>query len=205
MATTYFSWMQPILYRGKVAPNVITRARLPDVILQNRRLFHPYQIADGDRPDTIAYFYYGNEQYDWIVLLSNNIIDPRSEWPLTSEDLVQYIVATHGSLSAANSVSHYQVDGSRASISATAFKSLPASHLKYYTYTDADQYSIRQDTIKLSSAGYANLPLDEVIFWSSVTFYEDEVEINEQKRLIYLIDASYVPEIERNLRDIFDV
>ena len=41
-----------------------------------------YAIKDGESPDTVAYNYYDDPSYAWLVLLSNNIIDPYFEWPL---------------------------------------------------------------------------------------------------------------------------
>ena len=38
-------------------------------------LFNKYQIAPGERPDTIAEYLYGDPGLDWVVMMTANIIN----------------------------------------------------------------------------------------------------------------------------------
>jgi hypothetical protein len=206
MAINYFSYTPALFYRGKAAPNLITRAKLPTSVLQNRRLFHPYSIEDGDRPDTIAYFYYGSEYYDWIVMLSNDMTSIRDQWPLTQDELYDHVAVLYGSLQLANhTTSYYILDTSLPSISDSSYQTLAPNLLKYYVGFNAvtKTHSVRQDPITLSVASFANLPSNEIPFWTTVSQFDDEFKKNEAKRNIFLIDTLYVADIEASLKKAF--
>jgi len=53
--------------------------------------FTKYKITGDDRPDNVAEKLYGSEDLDWIVLVSNNIIDIKNDWPMTEYDLNVYL------------------------------------------------------------------------------------------------------------------
>ena len=44
-----------------------------------------------ERPDNVALNVYGNDSYDWVILMANNIVDVYNEWPLTQIQLNQYL------------------------------------------------------------------------------------------------------------------
>jgi len=54
-------------------------------------VFTKYKIAGDDRPDNVAEKLYGSASLDWIILVSNNIIDIKNDWPLTEYDLNVYL------------------------------------------------------------------------------------------------------------------
>ena len=53
--------------------------------------FSQYTIKNNQRPDQVAYDFYGDMQYDWVVLLCNNILNVYDEWPMTEDELERYI------------------------------------------------------------------------------------------------------------------
>lgn len=48
-----------------------------------------YTVTPSDSPRSVADAIYKNPEYDWLVLLAAGIVDERSEWPLTYDDLVE--------------------------------------------------------------------------------------------------------------------
>ena len=54
-------------------------------------VFTKYKIVGDDRPDNVAEKLYGSASLDWIILVSNNIIDIKNDWPLTEYDLNVYL------------------------------------------------------------------------------------------------------------------
>ena len=48
--------------------NLFKRGAIPEDILDTVALFTKYQIRGDDRPDNVAFFEYGDEDLDWIVL-----------------------------------------------------------------------------------------------------------------------------------------
>ena len=74
-----------------VAKNFFRRYKLNDDIFSQAVYFKKYAVQDGERPDTIAKKVYGNPYYDWVVLLTNNVINAQYDWPLSGYDLAQVI------------------------------------------------------------------------------------------------------------------
>ena len=71
--------------------NILTRATLIEELQNNPMLFYTYNIQDGDTPEIIAEKYYNDPYKYWIVLYSNQIMDPIWNWPLNYEQFLTYI------------------------------------------------------------------------------------------------------------------
>lgn len=207
MATPLYHYVSPIIYRGKVAPNLLARIQLPSEAINNRLLFHRYVVADGDRPDTIAYHYYGSDNYDWVVLLSNQIIHLNNDWPLTQAQFDAAITAKYGSIATAMGlIVGYEINPNLGNISDANYQNLPEGVKRYFTRvaTSANNkvWGITKDKIRISASSYAAIPAGEAAYWQPIYAYDDETRINDDKRVIRLIDARYVPQLENTLRQI---
>ena len=101
MSTGLFSAFPLVEYKDKLGVNITLRTRLKQYVSGDSFAFYPYTIEDGERPDTIAYDYYGDSNLSWLVLLANDIIDPYHEWPLGYNDFQSFIVSKYGSLTVA--------------------------------------------------------------------------------------------------------
>lgn len=86
------------------------RFQLASKILTNRLSAYPYRWKDEDRPDTIAFLYYGHEKYHWVVLLSGSVFDWIHELPMPDNELRQFMENKYGS-TPLNSIHHYEVNG----------------------------------------------------------------------------------------------
>ena len=42
----------------------------------------PYIVKDGQSPEQVSFQFYGSAYYHWVVLMINDIVNPREEWPL---------------------------------------------------------------------------------------------------------------------------
>jgi hypothetical protein len=76
--------------------NLFRRVKIRDDFKTTTSLFTKYEIAEGARPDTVAQEFYGNSTYDWIVLLSANIINVREQWPLSDRDVYRFAEEKYG-------------------------------------------------------------------------------------------------------------
>jgi len=92
---TFFKNYPLIQYGNTVANtvsvNLMSKIAFKKKIQQNFEVFHPYTIQEGDRADTIAYLYYGDSGYDWIVYYSNNIVDPYYDWYMDTDTFNQFV------------------------------------------------------------------------------------------------------------------
>lgn len=57
---------------------------------ENNDFFDIYVIQNGERPETIAYKYYGNQSLWWLVILVNDIKDPFFDWYLSIDELEEW-------------------------------------------------------------------------------------------------------------------
>ena len=62
--------------------NLFRRGKLREDIFGNLAFFTKYKIIGDERPDNVAYKIYNDETLDWVILLSNNILNIQTEWPL---------------------------------------------------------------------------------------------------------------------------
>ena len=66
------------------AKNFFRRYKINDDVFSYAVIFNRYTIIDGERPDTLAKKAYGNEFYDWVILLTNNMVNAQYDWPMSN-------------------------------------------------------------------------------------------------------------------------
>ena len=71
--------------------NLFRRAKVREDLFADFMQFDKYKIIGDERPDNVAEKVYGNGGLDWVVLMSNNIIDINNEWPLTQSQLNYFL------------------------------------------------------------------------------------------------------------------
>ena len=76
--------------------NLFRRPIIREDLFTDFMSFTKYRIVGDERPDQVAYDVYGESDLDWVVLLSNNIINVRDEWPLNQHDYRNYLIEKYG-------------------------------------------------------------------------------------------------------------
>ena len=136
---TFFKNYPLIQYGNTVANtvsvNLMSKIAFQKKLQQNFEVFHPYTIQEGDRADTIAYLYYGDSGYDWIVYYSNNIVDPYHDWYMDTNTFNQFVADKYGSLTKARTKikffrSNYVTDDSM--ISTAAYQALTSNQKRFW-------------------------------------------------------------------------
>jgi len=82
--------------------NLFKRGEIRPDIFGNLAYFEKYKIIGDDRPDNVAYEIYDDPTLDWIVLLSNNIINIQTEWPLTQNSFDTFLKEKYASIDISN-------------------------------------------------------------------------------------------------------
>ena len=161
--------------------NIFRRVRLRDDIQNIITIFDKYVIPDGLRPDNVAESLYGKADYDWIVLISANIINVRDQWPLSNKDLYYYAENKYGNdLNAVRFYETLQVLDSNGRLI------LPAGKVVNSNFTIPDP----------------NNPLQTINPVTGISNYQYEVRVNENKRNIYLLKPSYLQQFLNDFRSI---
>lgn len=74
-------------------------------IKNNLSVLDEYDIVDGDTPEIVSYKIYGNPNYHWIIMHLNEIFDARFEWPLSQNNLVNYVSSKYNDT---DGIHHYE-------------------------------------------------------------------------------------------------
>ena len=88
--------------------NLFKRVKLSDEIFGELTYFNKYTIKNQERPDSVSYNVYKDSNLDWLIMLSNNIINLQTEWPLDQVSYNNYLLNKYGSYENMYSVHHYE-------------------------------------------------------------------------------------------------
>jgi hypothetical protein len=190
----YFSYLPNLKYASLLndrggnrvtveVKNLFRRAKLRDDYATVATLFTKYKIEGNDRPDQVAEKFYGNSALDWVVLTSNNIIDIRSEWPLSQYDLNQVLYSKYTEKELSQ-IHHFET---------TEFRDFNNQLI-----VPAGKVVDEDFTVKYVKAGNVRTVAPIV----SVTLFEEELRINERKRTIQLIRKDLLPQVIKDMKTI---
>ena len=163
--------------------NLFKRGKVREDFFQNVTAFYQYSIVGDDTPDNVAQKVYDNDQLDWVVLIANNIINIRDEWPMSQYDFQRYLDNKYDSVQLSQ-IHHYETT----EIRSPNGKLLLQSGLT----VDADftfSYSYGTTTYSVNSV-------------TSVSNFQHEVSKNDAKRNIYLVRPEYVGTVINDMREI---
>lgn len=132
----FFNYFPSMLYSNTAVTNVIAKVKFIDSVAKNFAVYYPYTIEEGERADHIAAHYYDDEQYDWVVYMSNDIVDPHHEWPKTQNEMDDVIRAKYGSVANAQLQTafykvNYETDDSV--ISTATYEALAGDQKPYWS------------------------------------------------------------------------
>ena len=71
--------------------NLFRRVKIREDLFGNFMQFEKYKVVGDERPDNVAEKIYDNDDLDWVILLSNNIIDIKNDWPLTQSQFNEFV------------------------------------------------------------------------------------------------------------------
>jgi hypothetical protein len=75
--------------------DITVRAKISDYFKNTALTSLPYEIQDGERPETLAHRVYDRADLHWVILMFNEIHDPTFEWPLSSAELESKLQAKY--------------------------------------------------------------------------------------------------------------
>ena len=161
----------------QIVKNLFKRVKIRQDILENLAYFTQYRVSGDDRPDNVAFEIYGDESFDWLVLLSNNIMSIQTEWPLSQAAFNDFLIKKYGSIEKTNNIHHYEtreLKNDSGEIVVRKGLIVPKNYKVEYFDVRRNQNVVRTNEV------------------DSVTNYVYEVRKEEKKRNIYLLKADYV-------------
>jgi hypothetical protein len=166
--------------------NLFKRGVLREDIFQNLSFFTKYKIEGNDRPDNVAANVYGDSTLDWVVLITNNIINIQSEWPMSQTDFDSFLLEKYGNYDTLYSgIHHYETEEVKNSEDVVI---VPAG-LQVESDYSVTYYDFLTDT---------NVTRTPVI---SVTNYEYEEGLENDKRNIFILKPRYLNVVLDDMED----
>ena len=201
MAKKYFRYIPDFDYVSRLSKaqnisdyirvkNLFKRTKISEEIFSDLTFFTKYQIITDERPDNVAYKIYGDSNLDWMVLLSNNIINVQQEWPLEHTSYYNYLIGKYGSDAALLNVHHYETQEIKNSVGKVVVpKGLEVPSTFTITYFD-------------TGLGVQQTVTTEIVTEITNQVYEDG--LNDAKRNINIIKPRFIgliiEEIEKAMK-----
>ncbi len=173
-----------------IVKNIFFRLKIVDAIETNSLVYYPYFVKQNETPEIIAYKYYKDTEKHWLVLMVNQIIDPRYDWPLADQSFINYITAKYGSVDDAQTlIESYQLSVVKEdSVSGASTETLMTIDLT--TYNSTPSFTFQE--INLQDGSTVAITTTTNIVYA----FDTEFANNETKKQIQLLDKKYVDEIQ---------
>ena len=170
---------------SQVYTNILSRLSIIPSVLKNPLVFYSYNIQDGDTPEIVAHKYYGDINRFWIVMYSNNILDPQWDWPLSINAFNSYVNDKY--------TNPYAVHSYEKVITTTNLVDNTSVSNSYNISEDEYNSLIEESKVFQFSTGTVLYELTK----NEITFYEYESRLNESKRNIKLLNKNYASQLEQ--------
>jgi Base plate wedge protein 53 len=210
--------------------NIFTRVSFLDNIINNASVYYEYDMQDSDNFEHISYKYYNDIDKFWILLFTNQIMDPFYQGVLKTEPFINYIDAKYmsvggntgdGVVAAQSTIDHYELQTTTKVTASNGFISSNTTT----TYYDANTYAIydirdpTRDPTDLPTIEHSILPfvspptayvtvgtqqftVNQSIQLVAVSAYDTELTANENRRHINIIKKEYVEQIEQQFSNL---
>lgn len=200
--------------------NIFSRFSFNSAVLNNALAFYRYQVVDGDTPEIVAEKQYGDPTLHWVICLTNNLIDPHFDFPLTQDALERKIIKQYGYSSIANAYSeihHYELEVTKKLSEVDG----PTTQLTENNIVTLNQYDHSSNTIVLKPLGTTteditfranNADANSAIVatlnikstYKPVYVYDYETNLNEAKRQIKILKPEYISAITLELEKVLN-
>jgi hypothetical protein len=169
--------------------NLFKRAKIRSDIFENVTFFDKYYIKGNDRPDNVANELYGDPTLDWVILLSNNILNVQSEWPMTQQVFETYLLEKYLTIELTEDTHHYE---------SIEIKD-PEGKIIFPEGLEVDE---DQSVTYFDRGSESYVTINEMV--TEVTNYQYEEKLNDKKREIFVLKAKYLNIIIDDLEEMME-
>ena len=109
---SYFSKFPMMIYdmknngNFKLLPDILRRVKQRSAIKSGQLIFDTYDVRNGERPEDIAYKWFGDAELHWVILMTNNVTDRYYDWPMSD---AQFEVYLDDKYTNPDAVHHYEI------------------------------------------------------------------------------------------------
>jgi hypothetical protein len=170
--------------------NLLSRVQIIPSIINNPLLYYTYDLKDGDTPEIVAEKYYGDPYQYWVVLYTNQMLDPQWDWPLNYLNFQNYIndKYTNQGIDPYATVQAYlkTITQENTTYNTTIMNTVEISETEYNAGTPSSAtLNVGPDTVNFT------------ITYSTLSYFQYEYNLNEAKRTIKLLNKDYLNQIQK--------
>lgn len=204
----FFRSFPKILSNSEVLTNIMVRTNLLPALINNSALFYKYEMQEGDTPEIMASKYYGDPYRYWLFLYGNNIMDPQWDMVLSTKIFDAYLESKYKAVAAENNQTVLEYT---------------QTNIKYYykNITTIDSYTqtTSSEDYQIDFETYLILPQSQTYVISldngytttlitstfEQTIYDHEIQLNESKRSVNVMNSAYAKDMENQLTSLLRV
>jgi len=90
----------------KLLPDILRRVKLRATIKSGGMLFDKYDVKEGEKPEDVAFKWFGDAELHWVILMTNNVTDRYYDWPMNQAQFAEYLDDKYSNPDA---IHHYEV------------------------------------------------------------------------------------------------
>ena len=166
--------------------NLFMRGKLREDIFQNVAVFTKYEVKGDDRPDNVAFEFYGDANLDWLVLTCNNIINVYDEWPMSQFNFENYLLDKYDTYENINATHHYET---------TEVKNSKGVVIVPAGLEVDSNYSVSFYDEEIEGMTIVSSPVTEI------TNYHYEEKLQEDRRNIFLLKPRFLNVVKDDLEE----
>ena len=178
----------------------MARVSIVPEVLKNPMVYYKYDIQEGDTPEIIAHKYYDDPYRYWIVLFANKLLDPQWDWPLSSLQFNEYVNDKYGNN--LNDLHHYEKVITKTTRGTdddqTVTEKFVISIEEYVSLLYSHPFGIDVARTFSLPIGFVDITIQP----TAVTNYDYELDLNESKRSINILNSKYVDQLEMQFQDL---
>lgn len=135
-------------------------------------LFDEYIVQNGETPESIATNLYDNPFYGWTILLANDIVNYHDQWARSASALNEYVMSKYTNPYAVKQYETTEVTDESGKVLLKAGLVVPSTYTLSYT----------------TQAGFP-ITVSPI---TSITYYQYEERLNDEKEKIQLIKTDLI-------------
>jgi hypothetical protein len=90
----------------KLLPDILRRVKLRALVKSGGILFDKYDVKEGEKPEDVAYKWFGDAELHWVILMTNNITDRYYEWPMNQAQFAEFLTDKYDN---PDGIHHYEI------------------------------------------------------------------------------------------------
>ena len=90
----------------KLLPDILRRVKQRNAIASGQFIFDTYDVINGEKPEDIAYKWFGDAQLHWVILMTNNVTDRFHQWPMSQPQFQEFLEDKYDN---PDGIHHYEI------------------------------------------------------------------------------------------------